>query len=110
MKLIIKNKTLEIKECKTLFSQAKGLMFSRKIKENKALLFFRKYESILDSSIHMFFVFYKIKVFWLDKNFKIVDQCLAKPFKIYAPKIKSKYILETHENVKMKTGDIIKFT
>ena len=45
-------------------------------------------------SLHMFFVFYPIEIYYLDENKKILDKITAKPFGIYKTKYPSKYILE----------------
>jgi len=53
-------------------------------------------------SIHMFFVFQKLRVDWLDKNKKLIYSVVARPFGIYVPKGKNankvKYILEVPLN------------
>ncbi len=64
-----------------------GLMFSRK----RNLLFdldFRK------EIVHSLFVFYSIKLFFLDKDFKIIEKRVLRPFWFYIPKIKAKYLVE----------------
>ena len=78
-------------ECNTKWKIFKGLMFSKP----KNLLFTLNNETRLGSIVHMFFVFYPIDVFWLDKNKKIIDKKLnLKPFQIAIPKYKAKYIVE----------------
>ena len=81
--------------CGTFFKKFLGLMFRTKLK-NKCLFFMSGKESIVDSSIHMFFVFFPIDVAWLDKDFKVVDIRLnLKPFSLVAsPKRPAKYIIE----------------
>lgn len=81
MKLYTNNKLISsnIKICYG-FSKIKGLMFSRKLKNNECLLLKNA------SDIHMWFVFQSIDVVWL-KNNKIIDKkenvkpfaCLIKP-------------------------------
>lgn len=108
MKLKIKNKSIDIIECKTFFSKLKGLMFSKQIPLNKALLFSFNTESTYDRSIHMLFVFYPIMVYWINSNFKVVDKVLAKPFgPYYQPKKPSRYILECHKDIKFEVGDVL---
>jgi len=66
-------------------------MFSRK----KNLVFVLDKESRINATIHMFFVFFSIDVYWLDKNKNIVDyRKNIKPFTIAIPKKKAKYIVE----------------
>ena len=77
--------------CTTFFSKFSGLMFSRK----KNLIFVLNKESIVNSIVHTFFVFYSINIYWLDKNKNIVDCRLnVRPFSVLIPKNKAKYIVE----------------
>jgi hypothetical protein len=86
---MIANKTrkktlvLHHRECRSIFSKARGLMFTCPIK-NFGLVFFFGKETIV--SLHMFFVFYSIDVLFLDKKGKIVDMKEKfKPFTVYIP-------------------------
>jgi len=106
-----KNKILAKKEilCKSPFSKALGLMFSRK---HKTLLFVFNKEKI--SSLHMFFVLFPIDVLYLDKNKKVVQlRENFKPFRILIAKKPAKYIIElpnkTIEKTNTRLGDIIVF-
>ncbi len=83
-----KRRDLEI--CNTPWKQFRGLMFSKR----RNLLFDLKKETRLGASVHMFFVFYPIDIYWLDKNKKLVDQRRLKPFRIATPKEKAQYIVE----------------
>jgi len=90
-KIIIK----KIKIADNEFKQAIGLMFSKRKNFDYCLIFERPSESIIGSSIHMMFVFYPIKVVFLDSNKKVVDiKKKAIPFGFYFPKKPAKYILE----------------
>ena len=97
------------KTCKNIFSKTLGLMFSKK---NKSLIFIFKKEKI--NPLHMFFVFYPIDVLFLDKN-KIVAEMKENfaPFSFYAPKNKSKFVIEllrgTIKKSKTKIKDKIEF-
>ena len=96
------------KICTSIISKSFGLMFSKK----KPLIFIFKKEKI--NPLHMFFVFYPIDVLFLNKN-KIVVEIKEnfRPFSFYAPKNKSKYIIELPKNTiketKTKLGDKIEF-
>tara|TARA_Y100000310_G_C20477688_1_gene713192 strand:+ start:553 stop:873 length:321 start_codon:yes stop_codon:yes gene_type:complete len=70
------------------FSKVKGLMFSRKLKDEGLIL-------NNASSIHMFFVFFSIDVVWLYNN-KVVDtRENVKPFtSLVKPKTKANKVLE----------------
>lgn len=104
----INKKRMKIKICNSLFLKMKGLMFTFSIKKNCALLFCFDKETLFGRSIHMLFVFYPINVFWLDKNFIVVDSALAKPFRLYYNSKKpSKYVLETHKDICINIGEKI---
>jgi uncharacterized protein len=75
---------------KSFFSKGIGLMFRKKI--NKPYIFIFNKEKII--SLHMFFVFMPIDVLFLDKNKKVVEKTTLKPFTIYTPKNKAKYVIE----------------
>jgi uncharacterized membrane protein (UPF0127 family) len=112
---MIKNKTTgkiivrQAKHCKTIFSKAKGLMFSPKIKDKGLIFHFDKEQTV---SLHMLFVFQTIDVLFLDKNKKVVEiKRKFKPFTFYMPKNKSVYVIELPEDYssKIKKGNIIEF-
>ena len=61
----------------------------------KNLIFDLKRETRIGAIIHMFFVFYPIDVYWLDKNKNIIEKREnVKPFTIAIPKNKARYIVE----------------
>jgi len=77
--------------CRTLFSNFRGLMFSKR----RNLVLVLKEESRINAAIHMFFVFFSIDVYWLDKNYNLVDyRKKVMPFSVAMPKKKAKYIVE----------------
>ncbi len=91
--LVIANR---VKICNSFFLRLKGLMFTRKLEDDKALVLVSKKESLISNMIHTLFVFYPIDVVWLDKNFNVVDKRLnIRPFTIsIIPKKSAKYIIE----------------
>ncbi len=95
---------MEYKICNSLWSKARGLMFSSK----KNLVFvFDKEKRI---SLHMLFVFFPIDVLFLDKNKKIVEiKKNFRPFNFYTSKEKAKYVIELVEDSNYKIGEKIKF-
>ncbi len=108
MKLVHKNKNLEVKFCRNLFSKIKGLMFS--FPTRKGLVLVNNKEDY--TSIHMFFVFYSIDVAFLNENFEIVDfRKNVRPFTLLIkPKNKAKYIVEVPCNhFDFRLGEIVKF-
>jgi len=87
------------KYCDTFFSNFKGLMFQKSIADFEGILLVNGRESRIETSIHMFFMNFSIAVIWLDSNYKVVDTCLAKPWRpYYSPSQPARYVLETHPN------------
>ncbi|MBR9691161.1 DUF192 domain-containing protein [Candidatus Woesearchaeota archaeon] len=85
---------MEYKVCRSAWSKARGLMFSRK----KNLVFV--FDDEKRRNLHMFFVFFPIDVLFLDKDKKIVEiKKNFKPFTYYKPKNKVKYIVEISEGL-----------
>ena len=96
--------------CSSIFSKAKGLMFSSR--QKKALVFPFGSEKII--SLHMLFVFYPIDVLFLDKNKIVVDMKKDfSPFTFYSSKKKVMYAVEmpsgTIKKSKTGIGDKISF-
>ena len=99
------------KVCKSIISKAIGLMFSKKIIDDCLIFIFDK-EMRVD--LHMFFVFYPIDVLFLDNNKKVIEiKENFKPFTLYSPKNKSKYVIEIPKNTvrlkQIKVNDILEF-
>jgi uncharacterized membrane protein (UPF0127 family) len=99
---IIVNK---IKICRSVFSKAIGLMFSKKIKDKALIFVFDKPRKI---QLHMSFVFFPIDVVFLDKNKKVIEiKQNFKPFSLYNSKKKTKYVIELPTNtIKEKNIEI----
>lgn len=90
----------------------KGLQFAPALAEDEGLLFVYGSESIANTSIHMFFVFYDIAVVWLDKSGTVVDKKLAKPWRpFYAPAKAAQYFIEANPSLleRVEIGDVLKF-
>ena len=85
MKVRIENKNYMVKECKG-FSKIRGLMFSKK----KNLIF--KLNG--NEAVHNFFVFFPIKLYFLDEKFRVLEKAKLNPFGIYIPKVKAKCLVE----------------
>ena len=71
-----KRVSLVAEDC-NFFRKFSGLMFSRREKAGILLFDFKEKQKI---AIHSFFVFYPFIAVWLDKNNKIVDLKVVKPF------------------------------
>ncbi len=71
-------------------SGLRGLMFSGR---RNLIIDFGK-ESRFSTIVHMFFVFFPADIYWLDEQLNLVDYRKAKPFGIYIPKSKARYVVE----------------
>ena len=114
MDVFYKDKILaKAKVAKTAFSQMLGLMFSAPLQDGEGLLLIREKESILQSSIHLLFVFYSIDVLWLDKQKIVVDKRKnVKPFTLFVkPRKAAMYILELSKGASkgVNIGDVLDF-
>ena len=82
------------KICRSAGSKALGLMFSDEAKVKRAALLF-EFGRPGFQSLHMFFVFYKIDVLFLDANKQVVDVKEGfRPFTVYNSSKRSKYVIE----------------
>jgi uncharacterized membrane protein (UPF0127 family) len=95
----------ETKLCDSILSKAKGLMFSKRIKDKGLVFVFKKDERW---SLHMLFVFFPIDVLWLNKDCRIVDMKESfAPFSVLAvPKEKARFVIELPANT-IKNSDTI---
>ncbi|MBI5797654.1 DUF192 domain-containing protein [Candidatus Woesearchaeota archaeon] len=84
------------KYCDTAFTRAMGLMFTLPLKKEQACILVANNESIMETSIHMFFVFYPIDVLWLNEKKEVVDKRISVwPFTpLLIPKLAAKYVIE----------------
>jgi hypothetical protein len=98
--------------CKSFWCHLKGLMFVVKLPADEGLLFITAGESRTNTAIHMLFMRIPISVIWLDKNGRVVDTALAKPWRpLYTPKAPAQYYLEANVAVleRVQVGDILNF-
>lgn len=99
------------RRCDTFFTRLRGFMFRTTIQPDEALLFIQPAENRVDAAIHMFFVPFALGVIWMDSAGKVVDTCIAHPWRpYYAPEKPARYILETHPDKLslFHTGDQIR--
>ncbi|MBN1564801.1 MAG: DUF192 domain-containing protein [Anaerolineae bacterium] len=100
------------KWCKSLWCQFKGLQMRRSLPEDEGLLFDFRRESVVATSIHMFFVFFAIAAVWLDAEGRVVDAKLAKPWRpAYAPAKPARYLIEARPSLldRVQIGDHLTF-
>jgi len=94
------------------WSRFRGLQLVSSLPEDEGLLFITGSESRTNTSIHMFFMLFSIAVVWLDATGKVVDTCLAKPWRpAYAPRLPAQYFVEANPSLleRTKIGDVLRF-
>jgi uncharacterized membrane protein (UPF0127 family) len=99
--------------CDTFLKRGRGLMFRRSLAEDEILLFVERRENVAQTTIHMFFVFTAIAVIWLDREKRVVDKALARPWRpYYAPGSPAQYYVEGPVSLldRVSTGDQLDFT
>ena len=99
--------------CDTFWKRGRGLMFRRVLPEDEVYLFVEGRESVAQTTIHMFFVFFPIAVVWLDRDREVVDKALARPFRpFYAPQSPAQFFVEGHPSLleRVHLGDRLEFT
>ncbi len=98
IKILNKNVIIadKVKHYKNFFLKVKGLMFSKALKKNEAIIIEAKKEGVLETTVHMLFVFYSIDIVWLNSDKEVVDiKENVHPFTLrLAPKKAAKYIIE----------------
>ena len=98
--------------CDTFWKRGRGLMFRSSLGPDEVYLFIEGKESVAQATIHMFFVFFSIAVIWLDRDKRVVDKVLARPFRpFYAPGGPAQYFLEGHPSLldRVSAGDQLEY-
>jgi len=91
------NTTLHAEIADTFFSKLAGLMFRKSIPIDSCLILSERYESIINTSIHMLFMRFDIGVLWLSKDFTIVDKQIAKKWRLaYFSRLPAQHVVELH--------------
>jgi uncharacterized protein len=89
-----------------------GLQFRRRLKPGEALILAKRKDSIAESSIHMFFVFFPLAVVWVDSRGEVTGAQLARPWRpYYASPAPACYVLETEVGFlgRVAPGDFVDF-
>lgn len=82
--------------CQSRLCKLRGLQFRRSLEPGEALILVHSEDSILQTSIHMFFVFFPIAAVWINGDGKVTSAQLAKPWRpYYASPEPARYVLET---------------
>lgn len=98
--------------CSSRLCRLRGLQFRRKLKPGEALILVKDKDSIANTSIHMFFVFFPIAAIWINSKGKVTSAQLAKPWRpYYASPEPAAYVLETSPDFldKVSIGDYLDF-
>ena len=98
--------------CTSRLCRLRGLQFRRRLKPGEALILVKEKDSIANSSIHMFFVFFPIAAIWVNQKGKVTSAQLAKPWRpYYASPEPASYVLETGPEFldKISVGDFVDF-
>lgn len=98
--------------CSSYWCRLRGLMFRSSLPEDEGLLFVYGRESRMDTSIHMFFMAFSIATIWLDKDGRVVDKTLAKPWRpAYASRTPAQYVIEARPSLldRVTIGDRLSF-
>lgn len=106
------NTTLQAEVADTFFSKLTGLMFRKSIPFDTCLILSERYESIINTSIHMLFMRFDIGVLWLSKDLTIVDKRIAKKWHLaYFSRVPAQHVVELHPHqlANFSTGDKIIF-
>jgi uncharacterized membrane protein (UPF0127 family) len=101
-----------VRRADSFITRLRGLTFRRRLEEHEGLWLVGRRESRADAAIHMFFVFFPIGVLWLDRQNRVVDKVVARPFRpFYAPRAASLSVLECRPEAldQVEIGDRISF-
>jgi uncharacterized membrane protein (UPF0127 family) len=101
-----------VRLCVSFWCHFRGLQLVPSLPEDEGLLFVTSSESRTNTAIHMFFMLFSIGVVWLDKNGKVVDKQLAKPWRpMYTPKSPAQYYIEANPSLleRVRVGSRLQF-
>ncbi len=98
--------------CESRLCRLRGLQFSKAPRPGEGLLLVMAKESVVETSIHMFFVFFSIAAVWISNQGQITSAQLAKPWRpYYASPTPARYVLETTPDFldRITVGDEVDF-
>lgn len=85
--------------CSSFMCRLRGLMFRRTMDIESSLLLVQGKDSVLDSGIHMMFVWFDLVVVWFTNDGEVVDVRLAKAWApAILPRKAARYVLELPAN------------
>ena len=98
--------------CSDRLSRLRGLQFRTRLRPGEALILVKPADTVLNSSIHMFFVFVPIAAVWINNRGRVTSAQLAKPWRpFYASPEPARYVLETTPDFlgRISVGDEVDF-
>lgn len=101
-----------VRWCDSFWCRFRGLQLVSDLPDDEGLFFVAGSESKANTTIHMFFMLFSIGVVWLDSSGKVVDKCLAKPWRpFYAPRSAAQYFIEAKPAIleRVEIGDVLRF-
>lgn len=101
-----------VRLCTGFWCHFRGLQLVPRLPDDEGLLFITGYEGRAHTSIHMFFMRFRIGVVWMNSDGQVVDTALALPWRpAYAPRQPARYYLEANPSVleRVAVGDILRF-
>jgi uncharacterized membrane protein (UPF0127 family) len=101
-----------VRLCRGFGRKLLGLMFRRRLDPDAGALLAYDRPSVVQTSIHMFFVPFPLGVFWLDSDGRVVDRVRALPWRpYYASAAPANFVLELHPGALdiLKKGDRVEF-
>jgi uncharacterized membrane protein (UPF0127 family) len=101
-----------VRWCASRWCRLVGLQFHRSLQPGEAIILVHKKDSVANSSIHMFFVFFPIAAVWINGEGRVTSAQLAKPWHpFYASSDPARFVLETTPDLlsRIKVGDFVDF-
>lgn len=101
-----------VRWCSSGWCRLRGLQFRRGMRASEAILLVHPQESVVQSSIHMLFVFFPIAAIWIDSMGRVTCARLARPWRpYYASNSPAQYVLEAHPDLlaRVAVGDELNF-
>ena len=101
-----------VRWCSSFWCHFRGLQLVSHLPENEGLLFVTDREGRTHTSIHMFFMMFSIGVVWMDKDGRVVDKKLAKPWRpAYTSSEPAQYYLEANPSIldQVQVGETLRF-
>ena len=98
--------------CSSRASRLRGLQYRRRLNPGEALILVKPKDSIVNSSIHMLWVFFPIAAVWINSQGRVTSAQLARPWRpYYASPEPARYVLEAAPELleRVKVGDEVEF-